>query len=82
MTGKKWCEVSACRNRTNTRAASTVRDAEGLVQVEVANVTAELAELCVSDHRIGVCAVDVNLTTGFVNSVTNVDDGFFINAVG
>ena len=52
------------------------------MQVEVANVAAELAELCITDHGIGVCAVDVNLTTGFVNSVTNVDDGFFINAVG
>ena len=74
--------MRACCNRTNTWAATAVRDAEGLVQVEVADVAAELAELCVSDHRIGICAVDVNLSTGFVNAVTNVDDGFFINTVG
>ena len=52
------------------------------MQVEVANVAAELAELGIADHRIGVGAVDVNLTAGLVNSVTNVDDGFFINTVG
>ncbi len=44
-----------------------MRNRKGLVQVEVAHVAAELAELCIANGSVGVCAVDVNLTTGSVN---------------
>jgi hypothetical protein len=45
----------------HARTAATVRDAEGLVQVQVRDVGAELARLCEPDQRVHVRAVDVDL---------------------
>ena len=59
-----------------------MRNRKGLVQVQVANVAAELAELRVTDYRVGVCAVDVNLTAGGVHSRAKVDHRFFEHSVG
>ena len=59
-----------------------MRDAEGLVKVEVTYIPAKLTKLCVANHRVGVCSVDVDLTTGCVNEVTDLHHGLLIDAVG
>ena len=51
----------------HARAAAAVRDAEGLVQVEVADVGAEAARLGQPDQRVEVGAVDVHLAAGVVH---------------
>ena len=53
--------MRADRNRTDARTAAAVRNAEGLVQVQVRDVAAELARRGEADHRVHVRAVHVNL---------------------
>ena len=62
-------------------SASAVRDAEGLVQVEVTHVGSEEARLGDTDQRIQVCAVDVDLSAVVVNDVANLADSGFKHAV-
>ena len=47
-------------HRADARAAAAVRDAEGLVQVQVAHVAAELARRGHADQRVHVGAVHVD----------------------
>ena len=54
-------QVVAHRDRADARAAAAVRDAEGLVQVEVRDVAAEPAGPGVAQQRVEVGAVDVDL---------------------
>ena len=60
-------QMRSHRDRTDARAAAAVRDAERLVQVEVADVGAELARLGEPDQRVEVGAVDVHLAAGVVH---------------
>ena len=55
------------RDRADAGAAAAVRDAEGLVQVEVRDVGAELARPGQADQRVEVGAVDVDLAAGRVH---------------
>ncbi len=69
-------------NRANTRATTTVRDAEGLVQVQVGNVAAELAGCAQSDHGVHVGAIDIHLATVVVDDRADFADRFLEHAVG
>ena len=53
-------EVFHHAHRAHARAATAVRNAEGLVQVEVAHVATELARRRHADERVHVGAVDVH----------------------
>jgi hypothetical protein len=59
--------VGASHNWTNTWATATVRDAEGLVQVQVGNVSTKLTKLCKPNHCVGVRSINVNLAAARVN---------------
>ena len=50
VAGQERHQVLADADRADARAAAAVRDAEGLVQVEVADVGAEAARLGQPDH--------------------------------
>ena len=58
--GQERHQVGHHRDRAHARSAAAVRDAEGLVQIEVADVAAELARRRDADQRIHVGAVDVD----------------------
>ena len=60
-------EVRLHGDRADARAAAAVRDAEGLVQVQVRDVAAELARLGQPDQGVEVGAVDVDLAAGVVH---------------
>ena len=68
-------------DRTHAGAAAAVRDAEGLVQVEVADVAAEVAEPGVAQQRVEVGAVDVDLSPGLVHRRGDRDDLVLVDAV-
>jgi hypothetical protein len=65
-------------HRAHARAAAAVRNAEGLVQVQVAHVAAELARRGHADQRVHVGAVDVHaaavLCTSSHSSFTRVSN--------
>ena len=60
VAGQERHQVGDDADRADARPAAAVRDAEGLVQVEVADVAAELARRGDADQRVHVGAVDVH----------------------
>ena len=69
------------RARADARAAAAVRDAEGLVQVEVRDVRAPLAGLGDADQGVHVGAVGVHLAAVRVDDLADLDDVFLEHAV-
>ena len=76
--GARWART---RDRADARAAAAVRDAEGLVQVEVRDVGAEPARLGQPDERVEVGAVDVDLAARVVHQGAELGDGVLEDAV-
>ena len=67
-------EVRLRRDRADTRAAAAVRDAERLVQVQVRDVAAEVAEAGEAEQRVEVRAVDVHLAARVVHGAADLHD--------
>ena len=74
VVGQVRRQVGAHRDRADARAAAAVRDAEGLVQVQVRDVGAEPAGPGQADQRVEVGAVDVDLAAGVVHGRADVGD--------
>ena len=67
MTGQERREVLRHADRPHARAAAAVRDAERLVQVQVADVGADVARAAEADLRVHVRAVHVDLAAVLVD---------------
>ena len=68
-------------HRSDAGAAAAVRDAEGLVEVQMAHVCAEAARSRQSQQCVQVGSVHIDLTTGVVNHVAQLDDAFLKHTV-
>ncbi len=68
-------------NGPDAGTAATVRDAEGLVQVQVRDIAAEFARFGEADQGIQVRAIDVDLAAASVHRVANHADVVVVNAV-
>ena len=75
-------QVRADRHRADARAAAAVRDAERLVQVQVADVAAEPARLRESEQGVEVRAVHVHLAARGVHELAERRDALLEHAVG
>ena len=82
MRRQEGCEVAANAHRPDTRPATAMRDAERLVQVQVADVGAESTRAGDADQRVQVRTIDVHLTAAVVHDGAQLADAFFENAVG
>ena len=82
MAGQVGHQVRHHADRTHARPAAAVRNAEGLVQVEVAHVAAELARRRHADQRIHVCAVYIDTSAVGVHQLAEFLDLRFKYAVG
>lgn len=69
-------------DRADTRPAATVRDTERLVQIQVADVAAELAGSRQTHECIEIRTVDVHLPAGVVHGTADVLDLVFVHAMG
>lgn len=69
-------------DRTDARTATTVRDREGLVQVEVGHVTAEAAGPGQTHQRIHVGPVNVDLPASLMHHLAQARDGVLEDTVG
>ena len=74
--------MRARRHRAHAGTAAAVRDAERLVQVEVADVDAEVARTHQADHGVEVGAVHVDLAAARVHQLADADDRLLEHAVG
>ena len=69
------------RHRSHARTAPAVGDAEGLVQVQMRDVTAELAGLRQAQQGVEIGPVDVDLPAVFMDQVAHVADVLLVDAV-
>ena len=69
-------------DRADAGPTPAVRDAEGLVQVEMADVCTEAAGLRQTEQRIEVGAIHINLAARGMHQLTQLDDSFFEHPVG
>src|SRR5215211_7011485 len=61
-------------HRPNTRSAATVRYAEGLMEIEMADIGAEAARSRQSEQRIEVGSIHIDLASGLMHHVAQLDD--------
>ena len=64
-------------DRANTRPAATMRNAEGLVQVQVADIGTKLWRRAMPDKGVQIGPVDIDLTAGFMDDVAQLGNRFF-----
>src|SRR6056300_707442 len=69
-------EMLRYSNRTDSGATSSMRNAERLVEIQMADISADRTRTAKSDLRIEVSPVHVNLTTVLMNTLANFDDAF------
>ena len=72
----------ADRDRADAGTAAAVRDAEGLVQVQVGHVGAEPARLGEAEQRVEVRTVDIDLSAGVVHLGAELGDASLVDTVG
>jgi hypothetical protein len=82
MAGQEGCEVRRDADGSHAGAAAAVRDAERLVQVEVADVGADVAGRGEADLGVHVGAVHVHLAAVLVDDRADVLDRRLEHAVG
>ena len=68
-------------DRPHARPAAAVRNAKGLVQINVAHIRAQFARLRDADHGVEVCAVQIHLAASGVHHLANLADAFLKHAV-
>ena len=74
-------EMGGHRDGSHARPAAAVRDAEGLVQVDVADVGADQRRLRQPGERVHVGAVHVDLAARRVHQLADARDAFLEHAV-
>src|SRR6186713_3293627 len=81
MSRQEWREMRFARDGADTRAAAAVRNAEGLVQVEVRHVGTESTRRGKPDERVQVSAVDIDLAAIRMNDLADANDARLEHAV-
>ncbi len=81
VAGQERREMRRDADRAHARTAAAVRDAEGLVQVEVADVGADIARAAEADLRVHVGAVHVDLPAMLVHDAADLPDAGLEDAV-
>ena len=81
MTGQEVCQSRYDADRTHARTATAVRNAERFVQIQVANIRADIAWARDANLRIHVGAVHIDEPAVGVNDVTQFANAIFEHAV-
>ena len=81
MAGQKVDEMFRHTDRPYAGSAAAVRNAERLVQIQMADVRADESRRSQTDLRVHVRAVHVNLSAVRVDDFANFADGFLEHAV-
>ena len=68
-------------DRADAWTAATMRDAEGFVEIQMANIGSEIAGAAETDLRIHIRTIHVNLTTSGVDEIANIADALLENTV-
>ena len=71
---KERCQMRGDTDRSDARAAAAMRDAEGLVKIQVADIGTELRRRTMPDKGVEVGPVDIDLATRLVNDIAKLGD--------
>ncbi|MNH90807.1 hypothetical protein D3C73_433520 [compost metagenome] len=82
VTGHEGRQVFLHADGTHARATTAMRNGEGLVQVEVRDVSTDKTRRRQPDLRVHVGAVQIDLTAILVNDVAHLLDGLLVHPVG
>mmetsp|Transcript_10341 Transcript_10341/g.18229 ORF Transcript_10341/g.18229 Transcript_10341/m.18229 type:complete len:363 (-) Transcript_10341:1407-2495(-) len=82
MSREEGCQVLSYTDGSHTRASTSVRDRKRFMKVEVANVSTNSTRARKTKLGIHVCAVHVNLSSLFVDHLTDGVDAALKLAVG
>ena len=82
MAREKWRQMRRHTDGTHTGATTTVGDTERLVQIEVANISAESTGTAQPRLRIEVGPVEVHLAAVLMHHGADLTDAGFKHAVG
>ena len=82
MRGQEGCEVLADGSWTNSGPTATMRNAEGLVQVQVRDIRPELPRLRQPYEGIEVRAIDVHLPASLVHHRADLGNGRLEHPMG
>ena len=69
-------------DRADTRPPAAMRDAECLVQIQVADIRSELRRGTIADKRVQIGAINIDLPTSLMDDVAKLGNGFFEHAMG
>src|SRR2546428_436977 len=75
-----WREMFRHADRSNASPPAAVRNAESFVQIQMANIRADVAGPAKADLRVHVCAIHVNLTAMRMNDLADFPDRCFKNS--
>jgi hypothetical protein len=78
---EEFYEVFGDANGAHAGAPAAVRDAEGLVEIEMANVGPDVGGTAQAHLGVHVCPIHINLAAIRVNDLADLFDRFFENAV-
>ena len=81
MAGQKRHELRGDADRAHAGTAAAVRNAESFVEIEMADVGADMTGRSEPDLRVHVGAVHINLAAVAVDCGANIFDGSFENTV-
>ena len=79
--GKKSDEMFCDANRAHARSAAAMRNAEGFMQVQMANIRANISGTGQANLCVHVRAVHVNLPAVLVNDLANFANAFLKHAM-
>ena len=82
MTWQEWGQMSCHGNRAHSRATTAMGDAEGLVQVEMADIGAKAPWLAHPYLGIEVGAVEIHLTAMAMDQGTDVANALLKHPMG
>jgi hypothetical protein len=82
MTGEKRQQMLADPDRADTRSASTVGNAEGLVQVEMTDIRSESPRSAETNLSIEVRSIQIHLPTMVMNKTADLSDAGLEYSVG
>ncbi len=81
MTGQVRRQMRLDADRAHAGTAAAMRDAEGLVQVEVADVGADVTGAGQADHGVHVGAVEIDLAAVLMDDIADLPDRLLEDAV-
>ena len=82
MTGQMWRQMRLDANWPHARATAPVRDTKRLMQVEMADITAQITGARQTDHCVHIGTVDIDLTAIVMGDLTNLMNCFLKHTMG